>query len=150
MPNQNMVLADMGLGDALAAILQSTVYSPLPWVLRLNVQDYDPLRDMTFSNFQELITPGYSAIQLDRANWTTPVVSGGVAVSTWGTVPIQWTLTATDQTIFGYWVQDDFPPRMRYAQRFAVPVVLDHPLLLTLLPEYRYASADPPPVPPLG
>lgn len=132
-----------GIGQQLECILSRTVSGVPPWGCILWVNDITPTAATVLDDLVEATWSGYSPMTLPRSDWTTPVVTYGCAVSTWGTTPIVWYVTGgPSETVYGYALVDTTAGVIRYVQRFEEadiePVEVGG--RVSLLPRYTLTS----------
>lgn len=137
------ILPSEGIAQQLECILSRTVSGIPPWVLMLWVNDLVPTTETVLDDLEEASWSGYSALTLSRADWTTPTVDHGCAVSTWGTTPVVWYVTGgPTETNYGYALIDPTALVIRFVQRFEpgdiAPVEVGG--RVTLLPRYTLCS----------
>jgi hypothetical protein len=139
------VLPDEGLADQLAYVLSAPIVGVLPWTLILWVNDLVPDHSTVLGDLVEATWPGYHRYVLDRSEWTVPVVSQGCVASTWGTVPLSWTVgvVAAPTINYGAAYVDLGSGVLRWVQRFDNADL--NPLVSgsqwRLLPQYTLTSA---------
>lgn len=134
-----------GVGEMCEYILKRPIVGVLPWQLRLFKNNLTPSPTTVLANLVEADFPGYVRATLDRDAWTVPTVSGGCAVSTWGTVPLEWLVTGGPvQTIYGYAFVDATVNKLRFIQRFDPEDIspLEVGAVVKLLPRYTLTSAE--------
>lgn len=106
-----LVVPNNGEGDALDAFTGKTAMSTL--ILRIFGSNTTPAETDTAATFTEYAAPGYSAITLTAANWTT--TEGAPSQ----TVYAQQTLTMTGAgDAYGYYMTRQTGGRLALAERF--------------------------------
>jgi hypothetical protein len=115
----NGILTDLGAATPLKFWLSQSIAGVIDWQLRLFKNDYVPVDGTLLSNLTEPTFGGYTRVTLTRSMWTSPVVTAGCAVSTWGTDPYIWYVTASPlDTIYGWCMVDTVAGELRWVQRF--------------------------------
>lgn len=138
------ILTTLGAPYPLAFWLKASISGVLDWQLRLWVNDVTPTAATVLGDLVEASWNGYNRVTLTRGLWTDPVVTGGCAVSTWGTSPYQWfVLGSPFDTVYGWAMVDTVLNELRWVQRFEPadiqPVTLGGQFLL--LPTITGTSA---------
>jgi len=136
----NFVLPDIGLADQLDYMLRAAIVGVLPWELALFTNNPTFSQATVWADMTEATFTGYSRVTLTRATWTAATIISGRAVSTWDTVPVQWTCTGSPQTIYGAAILEPVSNKVRKAEKFASPVVQAVGGILQFLPRWTYTT----------
>lgn len=139
----NGLMPTEGIGDLCEYILKRSISGVLPWRFRFWVNDLTPTVATTADQLVWSTFGGFTPFDLSRDEWTVPVVTGGCAVSTWGTDVQSWTVTGGPiETIYGYAFVDPTLNVLRFVQRFDAadirPVEIGKKV--KLLPRYTLSS----------
>lgn len=140
----NGILTNVGAPYPLRYWLQQTISGVIDWQMMIWVNDLVPDDDTVYSDLTEATWNGYNRVTLTRSLWTSPVVTDGCAVSTWGTDPYQWYVLGDPlDTPYGWAMIDPIATEIRWVQRFddadIAPVELGGKFLL--LPRITMTSA---------
>jgi hypothetical protein len=138
-----LVLPKEGLPDQLGYIVSAPIVGLLNWNLILWSNDIVPDDDTVYADLVVATFTGFSPVEVTRAGWTTPVIDGSSAVSTWGTTPTTWTCTGGAQTVYGYALVTMISPVIRVIQRFPSPVAVAIGGRIGVLPRYRLQTFVP-------
>lgn len=118
-----IVAPNQGLPDLLAWLLVSTS-TPPDLVLTLWVNDLTPDQETVFVDLDRATFGGFTERLMNRSAWTAPAVAADHAVSTWGTVPFEWTVAADPQTVYGWAAYEPFSEHLIFVERFDTPRAL--------------------------
>lgn len=138
------LLPDEGIGDQLTYLLSVPITGVTSWALLLWTNDVQVDNTTVLADLTEAMWGGYTRATLDRALWNTPVVEQGCAMSTWGDVPLRWTMSGTDPvTNYGCAYLDILRSKLRFVQRFEDADIreLKPGDEFKLLPRYTLTSA---------
>jgi hypothetical protein len=138
------------LCDQLNTILKGAIPGAPNLHLILWKNDLYPDARTVVADLVESTWGGYLPVTLTRSLWSSAVLDGDRAVSTWGLVPITWSATTGPaEVVYGYAMIDQTAGVIRYVQRFdAVDIRLVSPggifslvprvdLATNYAPEYR-------------
>jgi len=115
----NGIVPNQGLTRALYRILVNEDTLMTPWQMLLFVNDVTPDEDTVLADLVEPGWLGYSRRTLLAGGWTTPVVAGVYAKSTYGVDPIVFTNTTLPAvTNYGWAIYDPLLSELRLVQRF--------------------------------
>lgn len=135
-----LVLPNQGLPSLLTWTLKIAISGVPDLVFTLFVNDLEPDQDTVFDDLERASFGGFQEQVLTRSGWTTPVIADDYAVSTWGTVPTEWTVTSNPQTVYGWAAYDPDTERLLIVERFDVersPGVGD---TLGVLPQFKFGT----------
>jgi len=138
-----VVAPNEGLPALLRYMIRETISGVFPWQLILFTNDIEPDQDTVFGDLVEPTWTGYVRIQMDRAEWTSPVIEDDHAVSTWKTTPSVF-VNGGGQTeeVFGYAMLDDVAGVLRFIQRFEPGDIreIEPGAALTILPRLTLST----------
>lgn len=139
------LLPNEGIADQLEYLLKRSISGVLPWTLVLWINDIVPDADTVYDDLEDATFVGYSAVTMDRDQWTTPTVEDGCAHSTWKDVATVWFVNGgPTQTIYGYAYVDESEEVIRFIQRLddadIQPVTVGGKV--SILPAYTLTSAE--------
>lgn len=120
----SLIVPDAGNIQLCKLLLQAPGASFADWSLRLFVNDYTPGAATVRTDFVEASFPGYYRPSLVRADWSTPVIDTGRAVSVFDLTATPWTNTGAEVTVYGYYVVDPLTAIALWCERAATPRVL--------------------------
>jgi len=115
------VVVNQYLANLASQVLLGIGVNPARWSIHLYVNLYSPTPQDTTASYVECTLPGYSPISFNPSLWSGGIQPPVVAVYTYP--KITWVFdpyTTTQQTIFGYWVQDQ-SGSVLYAELFPAP-----------------------------
>lgn len=122
-----MVIPDEGKIQHLARSLYGNA-SGENMSLRLFKNNFTPVAGSVLADFTIADFTGYASITLTGSQsggtWSVPVISGGVAVSIYGT-SATFTITAGTQTIYGWYLVGVSTNKVYAAQAFGAGKALD-------------------------
>ena len=127
-----------------AEVIVGRVSGAPNWVLRLFVNNITPTINSVPADFVQASFTGYVPRTLTPATWQPPALMGDRAQVEYGSVPLEWTLTAGPQVVYGYYVTNTLDGTLRWAERFDTPRSLNVNDRLELDVVY-YARNDPSP-----
>ena len=138
------LLPTEGIALQLSAILNEPItgYGNLQVILWVN--DYTPTAATTLADLVEATWSGYARKTVVRGSWEAPTVTGACGVTTYTTMPQEWTVTATTtQVNYGWALYDSFHNVLWFVQRFDNADLVPLPVGYTvkLLPRYTLTSA---------
>lgn len=115
-----IVTPDEGKIELLDNTLRRALAVDQPLSVRLYANDYTPVAASVLGSFTEAAWLGYFRETINRATWGAPVIVGGKASSTYGTV-FEWTNNSgASVTVFGYYIVNPATAKVQWAERFAV------------------------------
>lgn len=115
-----LVLPNDGLPSLLQWMLREAIAGVPDLVFTLWVNDLEPDQDTVLADLTIASFGGFQEQTLTRAGWTSPVIDAGQAVSTWGTVPTEWTVTQGPEEIFGWAAYNPDTLQLVIVERFDV------------------------------
>lgn len=86
------------------------------------------------ADLTEATFTGYAPVSLDPANWTSPVIDGVRAVSTYTALPQVWTNGGSSQTLYGAAILSEDETEIIWLEKFAAALVLSGGLTVGYLP----------------
>lgn len=134
------------VGLTLSDILNPPGVALLPWLCLLWVNDFTPDASVTLVDLVEATWPGYNRQTLTRSGWGAPTVTGGCALSLWGSDVITLTVGLLVSATINYGIAylDPGYGVLRYVQRFDTADLF--PLtsggLYKFQPQYTLTSAE--------
>jgi hypothetical protein len=119
-----VILCNDGLVKFLTWALSTLQATDEDLTLRLYTNDLTPTRTTAKTDFTEATFSGYLRKDLLRSRWGLPVVSGVQVKSTYAD-QLTWSVGATVQTVYGFFVCSTFgtDPYL-WGERFPTPRVL--------------------------
>jgi hypothetical protein len=140
----NGIIPNEGLPAVLKRLLDPAGSGSATWRAVLWVNDLVPDEDTVLADLTQATFGGYAFATLTPGTWTAATVVAGCATSTWGTVPITWTVSlAAGQTVYGWAMRDATVPQLRFVQRFDDGDIfpLEDAMKVKLLPTFTLTSA---------
>lgn len=129
-----LVTPDEGLPILLALLLKDAAMPGTAWKLTIFVNNLTPTQATVFADMTVATFTGFSEVTIARGTWVSPTVSSHKGVTTYGSTPTQWTLTATPQTVYGYAIYDPATSKILWIERFASSVALIVGSIIGVLP----------------
>lgn len=131
----SLVAPNEGLADQLDYLLSAPIVGVPPWYLILwSNPDLVPDQATVYADLVESVWYGYARYTLTRDGWTAAVIDGDVAVSTYGTSPLQWTPMGTGEPVYGYAIVTPVDPVIRIIEPFPSPVTVVPGVQIGVLP----------------
>lgn len=93
------------------------------------------------SSYTEATFTGYSETVIDPDEWTYATVSNK-AKATYGSEPLEWTVTGAAHDVYGYFVTDNAETNVIYAERFLTKWSLSTDDVVLLQPTFSLHSAE--------
>lgn len=136
-----VVLPNQGLPDWLTWLLITSNEVVPDLVFMLWGNDLVPDQETVKADLVPSTFAGFQERWLHRATWTVPVIDTGKAVSTYGVTPLEFTLTANPQTVYGWAGYSYATLRLMLVERFEVPRPLEIGQTLKVLPRITLTTA---------
>jgi len=136
-----LVLPNEGLPDWLLWMVKDTAGGLPDLVFTLFTNDIEPDQATTFADLDRATFGGFQEQIMSRADWISPTIDDDKAVSQWGTVPTEFTVTSDPQEVFGWAAYNPGPLRLMIVERFDVPRDLAVGNTLKVLPRFTLTTA---------
>ena len=117
----DIVVANEGEQFLLRRMLGIPSVPSAAFKLRVYVNDYTPLADITLGDLTEASWSGYSPFTLDPADWTPPATIDGQAAAFYGTGPLLFTPASGVTIAYGAYLTSNDGATLLWAWRFDAP-----------------------------
>lgn len=138
-----LVLPTQGLPDMLAWMLRTTTPVAPDLVMTLWTNDITPDPATVFADLVRASFTGFFEVTMTRGVWTAPVAGTDYAVSSWGTVPTEWTAGVAVPAIYGWAAYNPGPLRLCIVERFDTPRALNAGDKIGVLPFFNLGTYVP-------
>lgn len=90
---------------------------------KLYKNDYTPIATSVVGDFTEATFTGYASVTIDESLWSYATVDGK-AVATYDSSPMEWTVTGSPHTVYGYYVTSNDGTVLYFAEKFSTALSL--------------------------